>query len=90
MAVAFIRRPDALKTQVARLRGAQGWSVDDLAERTGISRATLYRIESGENTNPTLGNLLKLQWVFDLDTLETLLGDMPSANAAGVDKRVPR
>jgi transcriptional regulator with XRE-family HTH domain len=90
MAVAFNRHTDALSSQVTRLRKAQGWSVDELATRTGISKALLYRIENGKHSNPTLERLLRLQWVFDLDTLETLLGEIPSANAAGVDKRLPR
>lgn len=42
----------ALDHQIARrlqvLRAAQGWTLDALATRTGISRATLSRLERGE------------------------------------------
>ena len=31
--------------QLAALRAERGWSLDGLAERTGISRATLSRLE---------------------------------------------
>ena len=34
--------------RLAGLRGERGWSLDALADRTGISRATLSRVERGE------------------------------------------
>ena len=45
--------------RLARLRAERGWSLEALAERTGISRATLSRLERSE-LSPTaamLGNL---------------------------------
>jgi len=42
----------ALALRLSELRLRQGWSLDDLAARTGISRATLSRIERAE-TSPT-------------------------------------
>lgn len=44
--------PDDLDSRLARhlaaLRKANGWSLDDLATRSGVSRATLSRLEKAE------------------------------------------
>lgn len=45
--------------RLARLRSERGWSLDALAERTGISRATLSRLERSE-LSPTAAMLGKL------------------------------
>ena len=45
--------------RLASLRGDRGWSLDTLAERTGISRATLSRLERGE-LSPTAAMLCTL------------------------------
>ncbi len=37
----------ALHQELRRLRAERGWSYDDLAERTGVSRRTLIDIEAG-------------------------------------------
>ncbi|MFD9636586.1 helix-turn-helix transcriptional regulator [Streptomyces violascens] len=44
---------DALRLQLARLRGARGWSYDELARRSGLGRRTLIEIEQGR----TIGSL---------------------------------
>jgi len=49
--------------RLARLRAERGWSLDALAERTGISRATLSRLERSE-LSPTAGMLGKLCTVY--------------------------
>lgn len=43
----------ALRGELARRRAQHGWSYDDLAERTGVSRRTLIEIEAGR----TVGSL---------------------------------
>jgi len=48
-----------LAARLAALRAEQGWSLDALAERSGISRATLSRLERGE-TSPTASLLGRL------------------------------
>jgi len=45
--------------RLAALRVASGWSLDELAARTGLSRATLSRLERGE-TSPTAAMLGRL------------------------------
>ncbi len=48
-----------LATRLARLRAERGWSLDTLAERSGVSRTTLSRLERGE-TSPTASLLGRL------------------------------
>lgn len=56
-------RSEAIESRIARrlaqLRGERGWSLDAVAERTGISRATLSRLERFE-LSPTAAMLGKL------------------------------
>jgi transcriptional regulator with XRE-family HTH domain len=49
--------------RLARLRAERGWSLDALADRTGISRATLSRLERSE-LSPTAAMLDKLCTVY--------------------------
>ena len=55
--------PDALElrlaTRLAGLRAERGWSLEQLAERSGISRTTLSRLERGE-TSPSAALLGRL------------------------------
>ncbi|MFF2185132.1 helix-turn-helix transcriptional regulator [Streptomyces sp. NPDC058155] len=44
---------DALRLELARLRGERGWSYDELARRSGLSRRTLIEVEQGR----TIGSL---------------------------------
>ncbi len=48
-----------LAARLAALRAERGWSLDQLAQRSGISRATLSRLEHGE-TSPTAALLGRL------------------------------
>jgi transcriptional regulator with XRE-family HTH domain len=59
--------------RLARLRAERGWSLDALAERTGISRATLSRLERSE-LSPTAAMLGKLCTVYGW-TLSRLMAD---------------
>jgi transcriptional regulator with XRE-family HTH domain len=40
----------ALRIEVARLRHARGWTFDELADRSGLSRRTLIDLEHGRTT----------------------------------------
>ena len=48
-----------LAARLQRLRTQQGWTLDDLSTRSGVSRATLSRLERGE-TSPTASLLNRL------------------------------
>ena len=53
-------RRSAIPRLIAALRAErerQGLSLADLAERTGIDRAAIHKLEIGVNTNPTLATL---------------------------------
>jgi transcriptional regulator with XRE-family HTH domain len=60
--------------QLAALRAERGWSLDALAERTGISRATLSRLERSE-VSPTATMLGKLCSVYGW-TLSRLMAEV--------------
>lgn len=48
-----------LATRLLHLRTQRGWTMDDLSTRSGVSRATLSRLERGE-TSPTASLLNRL------------------------------
>lgn len=78
---------DDTATQIARRlrleREARGWSLADLAERSGVSKAAISKIER-EETSPTAVILVRLASAFDL----TLAGLLLRAEGAG--ERVSR
>ena len=49
----------ALVGELRKAREAQGLSLADVQKATGIDRAALCRIETGENGNPTVNTLLR-------------------------------
>jgi transcriptional regulator with XRE-family HTH domain len=65
-----------LSARLASLRQDRGWSLDELAERTAISRATLSRMERGE-TSPTAALLGRLATVYGR-TMSRLLAEIES------------
>lgn len=52
-------------TRLRRLRKERGWRLEDLAERTGLSRAYLSRLESGER-QPSLSALFGVAQAYGL------------------------
>ena len=46
-----------LAAELKRVRKDKRLSLADVAKRSGIDKAALSRIESGQNTNPTIGTL---------------------------------
>lgn len=77
---------DASRRLAGRLkleREARGWSLADLAERSGVSRGAISKIERGQSS-PTAGLLARLADAFDL----TLAGLV--ARAEGVADRLSR
>jgi quercetin dioxygenase-like cupin family protein len=49
----------AVAGRVRSLRAARGWSLDELAGRSGVSKGMLVHIE-GARTNPSLGTLCRI------------------------------
>src|ERR1700747_3409460 len=64
-------------------RERRGWSLADLAERSGVSRASISKIERGE-ASPTAVILVRLSGAFDLTPAGLLL------RAEGAGKRLSR
>lgn len=62
-----------LARRIASLRTGQGWSLAELSERSGVSKAMLSKIERGESS-PTATVLAKIAGAFDL-TLAKLLAE---------------
>ncbi|CTQ52887.1 HTH-type transcriptional regulator PuuR [Roseibium album] len=67
-----------LAQRLTELRKVRNWSLEELAEITGISRATLSRIERGD-TSPTAIVLGKLASAFGLSMAELFGVDSGSA-----------
>src|SRR5690242_8210511 len=62
---------ESLAARIALEREARGWSLAELAERSGVSKAMISKIERGE-ASPTATLLGRLSGAFGL-TLSTLL-----------------
>ncbi len=60
-----------LAARIRLERERRGWSLDDLAARSGVGKATISKIERGD-ASPTAGVLVRLAAAFDL-TLASLL-----------------
>jgi len=69
---------DRLATRLKLERETRGWSLADLAERSGVSRGAISKIERGESS-PTAGVLVRLADAFDL----TLAGLVARAEDGG-------
>lgn len=54
-----------LGARLRKLRGDRGWRLEDLAERTGLSRAYLSRLEGGER-QPSLSSLFGVARAYDV------------------------
>lgn len=66
-----------LATRLATLRAEAQWSLDDLASRTGISRATLSRLERAESS-PSASLLNRLCTAYGL-SMSRLLADVEAS-----------
>ncbi len=64
----------ALADKVKELRQKLGWNQATLAQKSGITQATISRIESGKVTQPKMGQLHKLADALEA-TIDYLAGD---------------
>lgn len=76
--------PDDMDVRLARrlaeLRRGRGWSLEDLAQASGVSRATLSRLERGE-VSPTAAVLGRLCAAFGV-TMSQVLAEVEGQAAA--------
>ena len=73
-----------LARRLVDLRRARNWPLEELAEKTGISRATLSRIERGD-TSPTASVLGRLASAFGVS-----MGELFGADTVVTDRHLPR
>jgi transcriptional regulator with XRE-family HTH domain len=71
------RVPEAVGRRVRVARGAQGWTLDQLAEHSGVSRRMVVNVESGR-ANASIGTLLRLA-----SALHVSLADLVSDTSEG-------
>jgi transcriptional regulator with XRE-family HTH domain len=67
-------------SSVRDLRLAHGLSQEEAAGRAGLSQAGWSRVESGDG--PRLAELLAIQHLFGVESLESFLGVFPSRRLA--------
>ncbi|WP_108999032.1 helix-turn-helix transcriptional regulator [Streptomyces rishiriensis] len=65
---------NALRIELARLRGERGWTFDELASRSGLARRTLIDLEHGRTTG-SLTTWHTLAHTLDV-SLENLMGSL--------------
>jgi transcriptional regulator with XRE-family HTH domain len=70
---------ESLAARIALEREARGWSLADLAERSGVSKAMISKVERGE-ASPTATVLVRISSAFGL-TLSTLLARAEQASS---------
>jgi transcriptional regulator with XRE-family HTH domain len=74
---------DAVARNTRRLRTAKGWSLDQLAARSGVSKGMLVHLEQAR-TNPSLGTLCKVA-----ETLGVSLAGLVELHEAPIVQVVP-
>jgi len=79
VAVSPITTSGILPAQLSRLRQSRGWTLAELAERTGLSRPYLSRLEGGQR-QPSLAALMSLANIYETP-LQALLDPAAAATA---------
>lgn len=62
-----------IKNRLKELRMERGISQEDLAEKSGISRTTLSKIENDEEANVNTRTIAKLAEIFDVKPSDIFL-----------------
>ena len=60
-----------LRFALARLRRERKWTLDQLAERSGVARRSIVQIESGQS-NGSVATWYRLSWAFGITIGEIL------------------
>lgn len=68
-----------LGSRVKQLRSDKGWSLETLANASGVSRSMLSQIER-EQANPTLAVTLRIAHAFEIDLSELI--NIPNASSS--------
>jgi transcriptional regulator with XRE-family HTH domain len=73
-----------LGERIRTLRTEQSMSLPSLAERSGLSKGLLSKLENNEESNPSLGTLYKI-----VEALQVTLADILETEKAQVKRIVP-
>lgn len=52
---------DVKQLTLKQARDSRGWTMDVLAERSGVSKSIISRIETGQRTNPSINTVKALE-----------------------------
>src|SRR5215218_3844983 len=69
---------EQIGARVRQHRTAHGWTLDDLADRSGVSRRMLITIEHGEG-NPSIATLLRISDALGVGLPVLVAVERPSA-----------
>ena len=75
--VALQNKLVTLGDRIKARRKTLGWSQNELARRAGVNHPTLFKIESGQRTNPSIGTIVKIARALGT-TAESLVGAEPA------------
>jgi len=65
-----------MKVLIEEIRKRNGITQEELAEKSGVSRATIIAIENGENVNTTTKTLSKLAAALDTTVAQLFLPEV--------------
>jgi len=67
---------EAIAGRIRAKRLERGWTLEQLANATGLSKGYLSQIENGDKT-PTLGTLTKIAFGLDISAVSLITGEAP-------------
>jgi transcriptional regulator with XRE-family HTH domain len=65
--------PEAVGRRVREARAERGWTLDHLAERSGVSRRMIVNVEAG-TSNPSIATLLRLATALHVSLADLVTG----------------
>ncbi|WP_429065842.1 helix-turn-helix domain-containing protein [Aeromonas veronii] len=76
-----------ISDNIKRIRNEAGLSQQELADRAGISKSQIWRLEKGEQKNPTLETLIPISTALGVSLDEIVFGE-ESKNATYLSKAI--
>jgi len=70
-----------MHTDLKTARDKRGWTMDELAERSGVSKATISRIEAGDVANPSNDTVARLETALRLRRGTLVFGQVMEKSA---------